>query len=180
VRWFRQQQVDRSLVDQALRVAVEAPSSCNRQPVRFRFFEGAEAVQRIAQLAPGTAGFAHNIPLLAVIIGDLSAYFAERDRHGIYIDASLAAMSFMLALETLGLSSCSLNWPDVAWRERKMVRALGLRAHERVIMLMAIGHPDPNGLVAHSQKRSPEQLRSYEAGSPVPEQKASTTRGADR
>ena len=159
-------------------MATEAPSSCNRQAFRFRFFEDPDAIQRVARLAPGTGGFAHNIPMLAVILGDLSAYHGERDRHGIYIDASLASMSFMLALETLGLSSCALNWPDVAWRERKMARVLALRPHERVIMLMAIGHADPDGLVAYSHKHAPERLRTFVERVPVPEASGAAAEGS--
>ena len=51
--------------------------------------------------------------MIIVIVGELDAYEYDRDRHLIYIDGSLAAMTFMLALETLGLSSCPINWSGV-------------------------------------------------------------------
>lgn len=94
-------------------------------------------------------------------MGNLDAYFDERDRHTIYIDASLASMAFILALETLGLSSCGINWPDIEARERKMETRLTLKKHQRALMLMAVGYPDPEGMVAFSEKRSLEQLRKF-------------------
>lgn len=161
VRWFEQKPVPRGLIDQALHVAAQAPSACNRQPYTFRIFDDSERVRRVAEIPMGTTGFSHNIPTIAVLVGEQSAYFSERDRHVIYIDASLAAMSFLLALESLGLSSCCLNWPDIEIRERAMAAELGLRPHERVIMLIAIGYPDPEGMVPYSQKRAIEEIRTY-------------------
>lgn len=162
VRWFDPRPVPRELLDKAVVVAQQAPSSCNRQPYRYRFFDEPSRVQELAGLPMGTAGFAHNIPVLGVVVGDLSAFFGERDRHGIYVDGSLSVMAFMLALETLGLSSCPLNWPDVEARERRAEKALGLAKHERIILFMAIGFPDPAGLIAFSQKKPLGQARAFD------------------
>lgn len=142
-------------------LAAQSPSSCNRQPYKYWFFDNTEQVEKLVKLPVGTGGFDYNIPVFAVVTGDLSAYFSERDRHGIYVDSSLSIMSFMYALETLGLSSCSLNWPDIEFRERKMEKALKLDKHERVIMCMAIGWPDLTGQVAFSQKQPLDELRKF-------------------
>lgn len=157
VRWYRPDGVPRELVDQAVAAAAQAPSACNRQPFLFRYLERAEDAQRIARLAVGTGGYADNIPALLVVLGDLSAYPAERDRHLIYIDAALASMQLMLALETLGLASCPINWPDIEKLERLMEAELGLPRHLRPVMLIALGYPQPQGGVPFSAKK-PTQL----------------------
>lgn len=161
VRWFRDQKVPRRLIDKALSVAVQAPSACNRQPFEYRIFDEPELVNKIINIPMGTRGYAHNVPVVAVSVGNLDAYFDERDRHLIYIDASLANMLFMLTLETLGLSSCPINWPDIEAREHKMEEILDLKLYQRPIMLMAIGYPDEEGKVAYSEKRPVEMIRSY-------------------
>jgi nitroreductase len=158
VRWFSPELVPRELVLKALQAASQAPSACNRQPFLFRYFERAEDAQRIAGLAMGTTGYAHQVPALVVLLGDLSCFPHERDRHVIYIDASLSAMQFMLALETLGLASCPINWPDVESLERRMDRELGLPRHLRPVMLIAVGFADPRGGVPASAKKPPELL----------------------
>lgn len=158
VRWFEQRPVPGNLVLQALDAAAQAPSACNRQPFLFRYFDKPEDAHRIADIAMGTAGYAANVPALVVLLGDLSCYPEERDRHVVYIDASLAAMQFMLALETLGLASCPINWPDIEFREREMAAALGLPWHLRPVMLIALGYPDPQGGIPFSAKKSSEAL----------------------
>ncbi len=162
VRWFLPRPVSRELIERAMLIAREAPSACNRQPFVFRAFDNAQRVREIAEIPMGTAGYGHQIPMLIVVIGQMRNFFDPRDRHLIYIDGALAGMSFTLALETLGLSSCIINWPDLADRERAMRQTLQLDPDERPVFLIAVGYPDPEGLVARSEKRDVSELLIFE------------------
>jgi len=159
VRWFSEQPVRDADIDRAIEIASLAPSACNRQPFEFFVANDRELAPSIAKYAGGTSGFVDNIPCTIVVVGDLSAYPAERDRHVIYIDGSLAAMQLMLALETLGLSSCPINWPDLDVPEQKMAKRLGLKPFERPIMLIAVGYAEPDGMIPFSQKKRAGVLR---------------------
>jgi len=158
VRWYQDKTVSPELIEQAVNAASLAPSACNRQPYRFELFNGVEQAAKVAELAMGTAGFSAQLPCVMVVVGDLSCYPKERDRHVIYIDAALASMQLMLALETLGLSSCPINWPDIEARERKMAKRLGLQSFERVVMLIALGFAEPDVGIPYSQKKSAGHL----------------------
>lgn len=153
VRWYLPDPVPDKLLQQAISAAALAPSACNRQPYQFVLLNNAQQAEAAAACAMGTVGFAQNLPCLIAVTGDLSAYPAERDRHVIYIDAALASMQLMLALETLGLSSCPINWPDIEAREQKLAAMLNLPYYQRVIMLLAVGYADPTGGIAYSQKK---------------------------
>lgn len=159
VRWYLPQAVPQLLLTQAITAASLAPSACNRQPYQFVVLNNPQQAAAAAACAMGTTGFADNLSCLIAITGDLSAYPAERDRHVIYIDASLAAMQLMLALETLGLSSCPINWPDIEARERKLSAMLNLPYYKRVVMLLAVGYADPAGGIAYSQKKPASLLQ---------------------
>lgn len=161
VRWFKEQPVPRELTEKALQAAAFSPSACNRQPFEFRIFDKPELARKVASVPMGTQGFSENFQAVAVLVGKLRAYPFERDRHVIYIDASLAAMSFMFALETLGLSSCPINWPDIEKFELEMEQLLGLEPDERPIMLIAYGYPLEEGMVPFSHKKSLEQLAVF-------------------
>jgi len=161
VRWYLPQAVPRELIDRAITAAALSPSACNRQPFEFRIFDDPQLVQQVGAIPMGTIGFSQNFPVVVVVVGKLRAYYSERDRHVIYIDASLAAMSFMYALETLGLSSCPINWPDIASKEQQMSDILGLEPDERVIMLISLGYPNPEAMVPYSQKKSLAEIRRY-------------------
>ncbi|TZG25844.1 nitroreductase family protein [Sphingomonas montanisoli] len=161
VRWYLDKPVPRELVDKALDAATQAPSACNRQPFVYRIFDDPAQARKLAAIPMGTKGFSDQLQAVVVLVGRLRAYPEARDRHAIYIDASLSAMSFMYALETLGLSSCPINWPDCQPQEHLIAEAMNLEPDERVIMLIAYGWPDPEGMVPYSAKREHSQLRSY-------------------
>lgn len=161
VRWFLPKKVPREDIDDALLVARQSPTACNRLPYEFRIFDDPKLVKKVANTPFGTGGYADNIPVVAVLVGKLSSYYSSRDRHAIYVDSSLAAMSFAFALETKGISTCMINWPDFEPLERKMQKLLNLGFDERPVMLIAIGYADPDGFVAYSQKKSLDLIRSY-------------------
>lgn len=161
VRWFTPQAVSRDIVERSLEVGIEAPTACNRQPYRFEIFDDPDSVRRVASVPMGTAGYADQIPGIVVVVGDLSAFFDERDRHLIYIDSCLASMGFIMGLEAQGVGSCCINWPDITARDIEMRDLLGLEDHERVIMLIAYGYADPSGLVPASAKKPIENARRF-------------------
>jgi len=158
VRWYLKKTVPEELIYKAVDAAAQAPSACNRQPFRFIVATEPESVSQIADCPGGAAGFSDQLPAIIVVVGDLSTYPFERDRHLIYIDASLANMQLMLAAETLGLATCPINWPDMEVAEKRIGKLIDLPAHERVVMLMAIGYGDPDGGVPYSQKKQRDLL----------------------
>lgn len=158
IRWFEDKVVELDLIKKAADVASQAPSACNRQPFNFFFTNSPDKAREIASLAMGSAGFINNIPSIIAVVGDLSYYDCAHDRHVIYIDSSLATMQMVLAFETLGLSSCILNWPDVKERDEKLSNYLGLEEHQRVICLIAVGYADKTGLTPYSEKKSSSEL----------------------
>ena len=158
VRFFKDEKVKREDVERAVKIAAYSATACNRQPYSFKFFDDPHKISILAKLPMGTTGYDHQIPCLGVVIGHLDSYFSERDRHLIYIDASLAVTPFMFACETLGLSTCAINWPDIEVREQKMAKELELKPWQRPIMLIAIGYPDTDVVVPRSEKKSISEL----------------------
>jgi nitroreductase len=158
-RWFAAKDVDHTQIDKAIELASLAPSACNRQPYYFYVSKNKEQATKLAKLAVGTGGFADNFPCVMAVVGDLSAYPHEKDRHLIYIDGALASMQLMLALETLGMSSCPLNWPDIEFRERAVNELLDLPPEQRVIMLIGIGFADTEGMIPYSKKKATDTLK---------------------
>lgn len=158
VRWYQDKPVDMALIRKAVQAATLAPSACNRQPYEFHVVSDSDKVVNVAKCAMGTVGFAENLPCIIAVVANLDAYPAERDRHVIYIDSSLATMQLMLACETLGLSTCAINWPDIEQNERALAKELSLEYHQRPIMLLAVGYADPEGGIPFSQKKSDQLL----------------------
>lgn len=161
VRWYTSSRVQRELIDKALQVAAYSPSACNRQPFEFRVFDDEALVRKVMSIPGGTSGWSQSPPVAVVLVGHLNAFVEERDRHLIYIDSSLSAMSFMFALESLGLSSCAINFPDIPNKNLAIAQLLGLAAHEVVIMIIALGYADVDSMVPFSGKKSLDTFRNY-------------------
>lgn len=153
VRYFEDKKVNKDLIDKALLIARQSPSACNRLPYKYIIFNNKKDASEVASIPFGTLGYSEQIPCVAVLVGNMSYFPSSRDRHIIYVDSSLSAMSFFYALETLGLSSCPINWPDFGPLETKIAKRLKLKKYERVIMLIAIGYPDKNTPVPYSKKK---------------------------
>ncbi len=166
IRWFQQRKVERELIEKASLIALQAPSACNRQPYEFYVIDEDPLLRTLAKLPGGTAGFSDNIPCLVAIVGDLSNYPLERDRHVIYIDGALASMQFMLGLETLGLSSCPINWPEIYKQDCRVAQLLDLQKYQRVVMFIAVGYAQDEGLIPYSAKKSPQEVVRFIAGLP--------------
>jgi nitroreductase len=161
VRWYQNKPVPREDVDDAIAIALQSPSACNRQPYRFMVFDDPESIADVGTLPGGVRGFEHNFPMLIALVGRLRAYPHPRDRHVIYVDGGLAAMSFMFALETKGLASCSINWPDVRSKELAAAKKLNLENDERIIMFISVGYARNDGMIPYSQKLSTREAREF-------------------
>lgn len=151
----------RQKVEEAVRLAATAPSSCNRQPFKFYVFENRDKVVNIGKLAGGARTFAEGIPALALVIGSTNVSPSPGDRHLMYIDGSLAAMNFMLSLESMGISSCPINWPDNKKPERALRKMVALEPYERPVMLIAMGQAAEDSLVACSVRKEVSELLKF-------------------
>lgn len=161
VRWFQSKSVEIEKIKKAIDAALQAPSACNRQPFQFYSISSQPLLKKLANLPGGTAGFADNIPHLIAVVGDLSYYPLSRDRHVIYIDSSLASMQFMLALETLGLSSCPINWPELINQDKTVASLLNLPQYKRVVMFIAVGYPSNSGMIPYSDKKQAKDILKH-------------------
>lgn len=156
IRDFSHRPVSMDVVLKCIELSLQAPSACNRQPFRFVLATTSDKKEAMLDLCVGATGFGSEPPVVGAIVGDWALYESPRDRHAPYVDASLAAMLFFLALETHGISSCPLNWPELRKRELAARQLLNLRTGERPILFFALGHPHDDALVPSSRKRSVE------------------------
>ncbi len=161
VRYYQNKTVPRNLVESAINVALQAPSACNRQPFSYRIIDDPELLNIATKLPAGAITFSENIPMIIFVIGDLSNYFDERDKHLIYIDSALASMNFILSLEVLGLSSCIINWSDIPSKNKKLKSFLNLSDWEQCTMAISVGYALPECGIPSSIKKDIKSVIKY-------------------
>ncbi len=162
IRYFDQENLpDREQIDKAILLAGMAPSSCNRQPYKFIVIDNPDLIKKIAPLPSGTKGFSENIKAMIAVIGQMNVSPSIGDRHLMYVDGSLASMNLMLALESMNISSCPLNWPENIKKDNMVRDLLSLKKYERPIMMIAYGYADKSSKVACSVRKSIDEIRKY-------------------
>ena len=161
VRNYTTQIVDYSIISSAIEKAAQAPSACNRLPYRYVISNNIKLSQKIASCAGGTAGFNEKISAIAVLVGDLSSYQYEVDRHAVFIDSSLSAMTFIYALESMGLSSVCINWHEQPSRRKKISEFVHLEPWETVVMMIGFGYASSDAETPYSMKKNKDTLITY-------------------
>lgn len=158
VRSFTSTEVPSEILKHAVGLAQFSPSACNRQPCRIYLITEDSKKNALLALQNGNKGFGHLIPVLAVITSDSSAFFDASERHEPYVDGGLFSMTLMYALSAQGLATCCLNWCVSPNNDTALRNILPLTDSEVVIMLMAIGYPEPNILVPRSTRKSTKDV----------------------
>lgn len=158
VRYYKSKSVPLGDIQECIDIAALAPSACNREPFKFHVCLDSKAAERIAECAGGTAGWADQVPSILIVTSDSRSFTNIYDRHVPYIDSSLAVMQFLLALQVKGLSSCIINWPNYPSSNEKLRKEVTLRDTETVIMLIAVGYANPEGLIPSSLKKNYDNL----------------------
>lgn len=158
VRSFATREVPRELIERAVSLAQLSPSACNRQPCRVYFVTDENRKRALLALQNGNRGFGHLIPTVAVITADSGAFFDASERHEPFVDGGLFSMSLMYALSAQGLATCCLNWCVSPGNDDALRGLVPLADGEVVIMLMAIGYPEPDVLVPKSPRKLTERI----------------------
>jgi nitroreductase len=153
-RDFEDKIVSPDSVRKAVELAQLSPSACNRQPCKVYWVQNPSLKSELLSHQNGNAGFGHLAPVVMVITADASHFFGAIERQEPYIDGGLFSMSLLYGLQVQGLVSCCLNWCVEPAVDAKVHALLNISMSERIIMLMAAGHPKSETHVPRSHRKS--------------------------
>jgi nitroreductase len=157
VREFTSAPVHDEDIRQAVRIAMQAPSVCNRQPVRVHQFADRKLLEAALDLQGGFRGY-NPPPRLLLVTSDLAAFVTANERNQCFVDGGLFAMLLMLGLEQVGLGACPLNTAMSPEREAKARKILNVPDSEVFITFVAAGHFDPAVLTPRSTRLPLEEI----------------------
>ncbi|MDO5969493.1 nitroreductase family protein [Flavivirga aquimarina] len=167
IRYYTNKVVPRELIEKAVKAALYAPSACNRQPFSFFIIEGNKNIHGCDYTPDGAQSFSKNIHTMIYVIGDYSYYFHERDKNVIFVDGGLVVMNLVLALETLGVSSCICNWGDLKDKNNNLSKKLSLKPYQSCITTLSIGYALENSGIASSIKKTVDSVVKYHSELPI-------------
>lgn len=152
--------VPRETLENALKLALTAPSACNRQHARIHVIDNKELMEKLFALQGGTRGFGQDADKAIVITSDLSSVRWIWERHDIYTNGGIFVMNLCYALHYHGIAHCILHWsvpPEVDVEAHEL---LGIPSNEAIVQVIACGLPPEEFDVAGSPRRSlPEVMK---------------------
>lgn len=154
VRQFSEKEVSLDLIEKAIKLAVKSPSACNRQAAKVYMSLNPEINKTIGTLLEGNNGFADEVNKYLVITGDFMRFTDGYERNQCIIDASLFAMSLVLALHHYGVGSCILQASERKKLDKKRRKLLNIPENEKIVLFIAIGHYKDQFSVAKSKRNS--------------------------
>lgn len=121
-RIFNSKSIARDDLDQLLRDAALAPSSCNRQAIRVQVVESRDEKEVLSGLLVGGVGWVHRADKILLIFADQAAYKAQGELAWMpYLDAGVTIAYLQLAAEGLGIGSAYVN-PNIRDKYKPIFR----------------------------------------------------------
>ena len=146
-------------IKQAVSLANNAPSACNRQPCRVHVVKDKELIAKCLALQNGNRGFGHLADKLLVLTTDLRCAW-ETEQKDIFFNAGLYAMNLCYALHFYKVAHCMLNWSRLPKFDEELHSLLKIPIEETPAVLIACGKAPKMFRIANSAKKdSKDSLR---------------------
>lgn len=139
-------------IEEAMKLAVYAPSACNRQSVKCHYYEG-EKVQEILKIQTGNNGFGHLAPQLIILTSDASMV-ASKEYNDSYTNAGIFAMNLSYALYYKKIASCILNWSVLPKDDKALRRIADIPNEETIVLIMLLGKTPEKFKIAVSKRQN--------------------------
>lgn len=155
--------VPRNVLENAIALAMTAPSACNRQHARVHVIESHEIRDRLFALQGGTRGFGQDADKVIVVTADLSSVRWAWERHDAYTNGGIFVMNLCYALHYNGIAHTILHWSVSPQNDIAAHKLLGIPATEAIVQVLACGIPPDEFDVASSPRRDPKEVTTWHA-----------------
>ena len=161
IRNYSEKELDVKLIEQAISLARNAPSVCNRQSIRVHVFSDKETVQNMLKVQAGNRGFGHLADKVIAVTAELGAMHGLFERNQAFVDGGIWSMNLLYALHYYKIAACPLNCSD-SIKKDKLLRKYGkIGESETFIMLISIGNIADTFKIASSPRKPVEEIASF-------------------
>lgn len=166
LRRYSEQKVEQEKLEKCLRASQLSPSACNAQPYTFVAVDDPALCAEISDALKNSVlhinTFTNKTPCFVVIVsesGNMTSKLGDilRDKNYSEYDAGIAAQSFCLCANELGLGTCIMGWFD----EKKLKKALDVPEKKRIALVIACGYPAENTERPEKKRKPFEEVVRY-------------------
>ena len=123
----------------AMSLAQNAPSACNKQPMKSYIVKDKLKLQKIIDLQQGNRGFGHLIDKIIVVTTRFSGCVRYSDRFYPFVDAGIYAMNVLYSLHFYEIGAIPLVWLSTHQRDEELRVLIGASSDEIPCLLIGIG-----------------------------------------
>ena len=154
IRHFSDKAVDVKLINEAVELAQNTPSACNRQGWRTRIIADKTVVEKVLANQNGNRGFGQEIDKLLLVTADLRAQQKSREYFQAFIDGGMYAENVINALHFKGIASVPLSASLTDEQERNVRKILGIDDAEVLILFIGVGnYPEGSFVSVRSERK---------------------------
>ncbi len=155
VRQFSEQPINISDIEKAVKLAMKAPSACNRQSCKAYFYTNKHINTELGELIAGNTGFDGEVQNYIVVTSDISAFYDSFERNQVYVDGGIFTMALVEALHYYGIASCILQNGEYKEKNHKFKAICGnIPENEKIILFIAIGYYKDKFTYATSHRKN--------------------------
>lgn len=139
VREYTGELVSSSLIEQAITLALNTPSVCNRQACKVYLLEDKARIDKLLTIQGGLTGYTQNINQVLLLTVDRNYFYTVGERNQFYIDGGMFLMNMLYALHFYKIANCPANWGKLVQEEKNLAGIVDLPESEKIICVVPIG-----------------------------------------
>lgn len=158
VRNFTGELISIDNINKVIELASNAPSVCNRQPVRIYYLDDKNTINQVFRIQEGLNGFDEKISQLLIVVADRNYFYSIGERNQMYIDGGIFLMNLLYALQYYRIAACPAHWGMDVDKDKKIRPLLNLKESEKIICLVPIGIPSNSFKTTLSLRRTSDEI----------------------
>lgn len=158
IRNFTGEKIDISIIEKAVKLALNAPSVCNRQSSKVYLLEDKHLIDITLSIQGGMSGYTKNIHQLLILTTNRSYFYTVGERNQMFIDGGLFLMNLLYSLHFYKIANCPANWGKTVKEEKMLEKYIKIPASEKIICMIPIGISEENFKVPLSRRRDVNEI----------------------
>lgn len=158
VREYTGELVPNELIEQAITLALNTPSVCNRQACKVYLLKDKARIDKLLTIQGGLTGYTKNINQVLLLTVDRNYFYTVGERNQFYIDGGMFLMNMLYALHFYKIANCPANWGKLIQEEKQLAGIVDLPESEKIICIVPIGIAKDEFRVTLSQRRELKEV----------------------
>lgn len=158
VRNFTDEKIPIPIIKDVITLARNAPSVCNRQPVKVYYVDNRSQIDEVFKIQGGLTGYSQGVKQLMVVVSDRNYYYSVGERNQLFIDGGIFLMNLLYSLHFYKIGACPAHWGLNNESDKKIREILNLKKSEKVVSLVAIGIPNEKFKTCKSSRRDISEI----------------------